>query len=139
MAVLFMALSSPAQLAVVETVQIDFGSVLDSSGSIILGLNDMIIIDPSNIHVGGVPYSGNYLITGTPNTPVQINITAQNANGLTLADFNTNWGAPPLIGTSLDAGGELELIVGAKLTVNSGEATPGLDQPMAFTIIVNYN
>ena len=131
--------SVKAQLAIVENVQIEFGSVLDRSGSIILGLNDLITADPSDIHVGGIPFSGNYLISGTPDTAIQINITSQNANGLVLSQFNTNIGAPPILGTTLNGIGELELIVGAKLTVDSGTAIPGLGQDMAFTITVNYN
>lgn len=138
-AMLFAPIGARAQLSIVENVQMDFGSVLDSSGSIILGLNDLITIDPSRIHLGGVTWSGNYMITGTPSTVVQINIISTNANGLTLSDFKTNRGSPPLVGTSLDVNGELELIIGAKMTINSGVAVPGMDQPMAFTLIVNYN
>ncbi len=48
-ALLLLTLAGPAggaDLAISETVQMDFGAVLDQNGSLTLGVNDNLVADP---------------------------------------------------------------------------------------------
>lgn len=128
-----------AQLSILETVELDFGAVVDLNGSVVLDLYDTISSDPSGIHVGGLVSSGVYTIQGDALRTIDINITAQNSNGLNLSNFTTSEGSPPVLNAALDALGELDLTIGATLTVNSSVAAPGSNQALAYTFVVNYN
>ena len=128
-------------LAVAETVELDFGAVIDADGTITLDTSDVIASDPANIHQGGTVASGVYTITGQPSTAVDVDITPTNANGLLLSNFTTDVGGGtfPLVGVMIDGVGDLAMTIGADLEVQSGTAAPGANQTLNFTIAVTYN
>ena len=144
-----MALDSPQDgvvdvyiaLSVVETVEMDFGAVIDADGTVTLDITDTIAADPAGIHQGGTVASGLYTISGQPSTAIDVDIAPNNANGLLLANFTTDAGAGvfPLVAVMIDGVGDLAMALGADLTVQSGVAAPGANQPLAFTITVTYN
>ncbi len=128
-------------LSVVETTELDFGAVIDADGTITLDTNDAIVSDPNGISQGGTIASGVYTISGQPSTAIDIDITPANANGLNLSNFTTTLGAGtfPVTGVLIDGTGNLAMPLGADLTVVSGTAAPGANQPLNFTITVTYN
>ncbi|MBK7702070.1 MAG: DUF4402 domain-containing protein [bacterium] len=128
-------------LSVAETVEMDFGAVIDADGTITLDTNDVIAADPASIHQGGTVASGVYTITGQPSQAVDVAITPANANGLLLANFTTDVGGGtfPLAGVMIDGVGNLAMALGADLTVQSGVAAPGANQALNFTVTVTYN
>lgn len=137
-----LALASPAgsaDLDVVETVQMDFGAVLDQNGSLTLGINDNLVADPAGIHAGGVLSSGRFLITGDPFAAFSLDIVGSELDGLGIAAFNTSSGQPPVLNAVLNGLGQLTIRFGAVLTVQASRAEPGLDHLLAYTISVNYN
>ncbi len=143
-AVAFLALcavwpATGAELGISETVELDFGAVVDRDGSVILGLGDTIVFDPFSIHVGNAVSTGHYLITGDPFATFSLSITGSTVGGLSIGSFETTEGTPPLLNVALGLSGQLDLGLGGTLTVNSGQAAPGNDQPLLFTITVNYN
>ncbi len=133
------AVPAYAQLTIQETLELDFGAVVDLNGSVVLDLNDTITSDPNSIHVGGLVSSGLYTIQGDALRTIDINIIAQNSNGLNLSNFTTSEGSPPILNAALDAVGELDLTIGATLTVQASNAVPGINQALAYTVNVNYN
>jgi hypothetical protein len=128
-------------LSVVETVEMDFGAVIDADGTVTLDTSDTIASDPGAIHQGGTVASGVYTISGQPSTAVDVSITPANANGLLLSNFTTDVGGGvfPLVGVMIDGLGNLAMSLGADLQVQSGTAAPGANQPLNFTIAVTYN
>ena len=128
-------------LTVAETVEMDFGAVIDADGTITLDTNDVIASDPNSIHQGGTVASGLYTINGQPSTAVDVDITPANANGLLLSNFTTDVGGGvfPLVGVLIDGVGNLAMGLGADLQVQSGVAAPGANQPLNVTITVTYN
>jgi hypothetical protein len=128
-------------LSLAETVELDFGAVADADGTVTLDISDTIASDPAAIHQGGTVTSGLYTITGSASTLVDVDIAASNANGLNLSNFTTDAGAGtfPLVGVSTDGTGDLAMLLGADLQVQSGTAAPGSNQDLAFTITVVYN
>lgn len=128
-----------ADLAIQETVPMDFGAVLDQNGSLTLGVNDNLVADPDGIHAGGVLTSGRFLITGDPFAAFSLDITGSDTDGLTLGDFNTSAGQPPVLNAALNGLGQLSVRFGAALTVQASRADPGLDHLLAYTISINYN
>ena len=114
-------------LSLAETVELDFGAVADADGTVTLDIADTIASDPSAIHQGGTVTSGLYTITGSASTLVDVDIAASNANGLNLSNFTTDAGAGtfPLVGVSTDGTGDLAMLLGADLQVQSGTAAPG--------------
>ncbi|MBU0743680.1 DUF4402 domain-containing protein [bacterium] len=144
-----MALDSPQDgrvdvfvaLTVAETVEMDFGAVIDADGTVTLDVTDTIASDPNGIHQGGTVASGLYTINGQPSTAIDVSISAQNANGLLLSNFTTDAGGGvfPLVGVLIDGVGNLAMALGADLQVQSGVAAPGANQPLNFTITVTYN
>ena len=137
-----LALASPAgsaDLAIVETVQMDFGAVLDQNGSLTLGINDNLVADPAGIHAGGVLSSSRFLITGDPFAAFGLDIVGSELDGLGIAGFNTSSGQPPVLNAVLNGLGQLNIRFGAILTVQASRAEPGLDHLLAYTISVNYN
>lgn len=141
-ALLLLTLAGPAggaDLAISETVQMDFGAVLDQNGSLTLGVNDNLVADPGGIHAGGVLMSGRFLITGDPFAAFSLDITGSDTDGLTLGDFDTSVGQPPVLNAALNGIGQLSVRFGAALTVQASRADPGLDHLLAYTITINYN
>lgn len=139
---LVVALAAPvcgADLDIVETIQMDFGAVLDQNGALTLGINDNLVADPSGIHAGGVLRSGRFLITGDPFAAFSLDISGSNVDGLILNSFNTSAGQPPVLNAVLNGLGQLTVRFGAVLTVQSSRAEPGLDHLLSYTISVNYN
>ncbi len=128
-------------LSVVETVELDFGAVIDADGTITLDTTDTIASDPAGIHQGGTVASGLYTISGQPSTAVDVDIAPANANGLLLSSFTTDVGGGvfPLVAVMIDGVGDLAMTIGADLEVQSGTAAPGANQPLNFTITVTYN
>ncbi len=136
------ALAAPAggaELDIVETVQMDFGAVLDQNGALTLGINDNLVADPSGIQAGGVMLSGRFLITGDPFAAFSLDINGSSLDGLSLDNFNTSSGHPPVLNAVLNGLGQLTVRFGAVLTVQSSRAEPGLDHFLAYTVSVNYN
>ncbi len=137
-----LTLASPAgsaDLDIVETVQMDFGAVLDQNGSLTLGINDNLVADPAGIHAGGVLSSGRFLITGDPFAAFSLDIVGSELDGLGIASFNTSSGHPPVLNAVLNGIGQITIRFGAVLTVQASRAEPGLDHLLAYTISVNYN
>jgi len=128
-----------ADLSIFETVELDFGSVVDGDGSVVLGLADAITSDPADIHVAGPVATGRYTITGDPFAAFSLSIAGFTAAGLNIGDFETSEGTPPLLSVALDGSGELDLSLGATLTVDSNVAAPGLNQPLIYIITIDYN
>jgi hypothetical protein len=128
-----------ADLDVVETVQMDFGAVLDHDGAVTLGLNDNLVSDPAGIQAGGVLQSGRFLITGDPFAAFSLDVNGSSEDGLSLASFNTSAGQPPVLNAVLNGAGQLSVRFGAVLTVEDSRAAPGLDQLLAYTITIDYN
>lgn len=126
-------------LSILETVQLDFGAVIDNNGAVVLGLGDAITADPAGIHVGSISTTGQYMISGDPFAVFSLSILGSTASGLTIGDFVTSEGAPPLLAVALDGSGAIDIRLGATLTVDSGTAAPGLDQPLSYVITINYN
>ncbi len=128
-------------LTVAETTELDFGAVNDADGTITLDLLDTIAADANNIHAGGTVTSGVYTFSGTATQAIDIDVTAQNANGLLLSNFTTNLGGGtfPVVGTALDGAGDLGCTLGANLEVQSAIAAEGANQSLAFTFSANYN
>jgi len=128
-------------LAVAETVELDFGAVIDADGTITLDTTDTIASDPAGIHQGGTVASGVYTVTGQPSTAIDVDIAPTNANGLLLSNFTTDVGGGvfPLVAVMIDGVGDLAMTIGADLEVQSGTAAPGANQNLDFTITVTYN
>jgi len=122
-------------IGVSESTVLDFGTVVDSSGMVRLGLSDSITSDSSGIHVGGSVLSGVYVITGGANCTVKVTITGSNVSGLQIDNFKADGN---LNSFGLGAGGSATLVVGADLTVDDSAASPGQDQALALTIAVSY-
>ncbi len=123
-------------LAVNQDTALDFGAVSDNDGTVTLGLTDNIAADPSGIHVpSSIFTTGDFTITGQAAQTVAVTITGSGPTaGLTIGNFNTDQGAPPLAGLALP----ITLAIGADLTVDSASAAPGNDQNLNFTIGVTY-
>lgn len=128
-----------ADLSIIETVNLDFGSVVDDNGTVVLGLGDAIIADPDGIHVAGPVATGRYTISGDPFAAFSLSIAGFTAAGLTIGTFETSEGTPPLLSVALDGSGELDISLGATLTVDSGVSAPGLNQPLIYIITIDYN
>jgi len=128
-------------LSVAETTELDFGAVIDADGTITLDTNNAIVSDPNGISQGGSVASGVYTVNGQPSTAIDVDIAASNANGLNLSNFTTTLGGGtfPLVGVLIDGTGNLDIPLGADLTVVSGTAAPGTNQALNFTITVTYN
>jgi hypothetical protein len=128
-------------LTVAETVEMDFGAVIDADGTVTLDLLDTIAADPNNIHQGGTVASGVFTFTGSATQAVDIDLTAANANGLLLSNFTTDLGGGvfPLVAETFDGAGNLVMTVGGDLEVQSGVATEGENQSLNFTVTINYN
>ncbi len=144
MLIALVILSSPwsvsgAPLTILETAELDFGSVVDQNGTVTLGLADSITFDPFGIHVGSPVTTGHYLISGDPFSTLSLSIVGSTVAGLSIGTFMTSEGPPPLLNASLDINGELDLSLGANVSVNSAQVAPGANQPLLFTITVNYN
>ena len=126
-------------LSIVETVELDFGAVIDGDGAVVRGRADAITADPAGIHVGGAVFTGQYTISGDPFAAFSLSIVGSTAAGLTIDLFDTSEGIPPLLSVALNGVGELDLSLGATLTVDSGTTTPGYDQTLTYVITIDYN
>ena len=124
-------------LGLSENTQLDFGAVVDEDGTITLDLSDSISSDPAGISMGGTIASGDYTCTGSPDATVSVTLTGSSSAGLTIGNFTSS--EPDLMSVSLGPLGSKDLTLGADLTVDSASASPGLDQPLDFTVTVNYN
>jgi len=131
--------ASGVDLSIIETVALDFGAIIDDDGVVVLGLADAITADPAGIHVGGAVFTGQYTISGDPFAAFSLSIVGSTAAGLTIDTFTTSEGVPPLLSVALNGGGELDLRLGATLTIDSGVAAPGLDQLLSYVITIDYN
>lgn len=128
-----------APLSILESVELDFGTVVDEDGLVQLGLTDDVMFDPFGIHVGDPVSTGHYMISGDPFATISLTITGSTVSGLSIGSFVTSEGTPPLLNAALDITGQLDLSLGATVSVNSAQVTPGTGQPLLFTIIVDYN
>lgn len=126
-------------LGIIELADLDFGAVIDADGSVVLGLSDAITSDPASIHVGSPTSSGRYQISGDPFAVFSLSILGSTASGLTIDDFVTSEGVPPLLAVVLDGTGHKSIRLGATLTVDESTAVPGLDQPLIYIISIDYN
>ncbi|MCH6561610.1 MAG: DUF4402 domain-containing protein [Myxococcales bacterium] len=124
-----------ANLSVSESTVLDFGTVVDGSGMVRLGLSDSITSDSSGIHLGGSVQSGVYVITGTANCSVKVTLTGSTASGLQIDSLT---GSGNLNKWPLGGSGSATLTVGANLTVDDTAASPGADQALVFTFGVVY-
>ncbi len=124
-----------ANLSVSESTVLDFGTVVDGSGMVRLGLSNSITSDSSGIHLGGSVASGVFVITGNGNCTVKITLTGSTASGLQIDNFKADGNVNSFF---LGVGGSATLTVGADLTVDAAVASPGLDQALVFTFGVVY-
>ena len=58
--------------------------------------------------------------------------------GLTVNTFHTDQGEPPLAGLVLDGTGQFRVRIGARITVDASQASPGADRSVPYTITVLY-
>jgi len=131
-----------SDLTVTEVTQMDFGIVLDRDGAVTLTLADAIVDGGNGVAAGGATIaSGDYQISGETGQVVDLSLVSANgATGLALANFTVDAGAGattfPTSGTL--AGGNLNLVLGADLTVTAAQAASGQNQALSFTIGVAY-
>jgi hypothetical protein len=130
--------SAKAELSVHQVWAMHFGSLCDNDGSVTLGVADAIIDDPDNLVYGGTPQSGVILFTGDAFAALTVDISGSAGDGFVLSDFATNQGAPPLAGLTLDDTGQLTLVVGARLQLDSSQIGSGSGQSVGWTISAVY-
>lgn len=127
-----------ADLSVYQVFGMNFGTLVQNDGYIVLGTGDTVIQDPDHLVYGGMPQSAEIRLNGDPFVSVTFDITAGVASGFTLSHFETDYGTPPLSGLTLDATGNLTLRVGARLRLLSSGVSTGNGQQVGYTISAVY-
>lgn len=131
-------LARRAALALSVNTPLDFGSLADNDGWLEISAFNGVLGDPYHLQIDATIYSGIIDITGDPDAAVAISISGGSASGLSLSNFHTDLGDPPLAGVTLDGTGTLRLRIGARLTIDSANASPGPDLDVPYTITVTY-
>ncbi|MEZ4389268.1 MAG: DUF4402 domain-containing protein [Candidatus Krumholzibacteriia bacterium] len=126
-----------AAITLHQVYAMDFGTLCDNDGYVVLDHNDTIVEDPNLLVYGGTPFSAEISITGDPFTSIRVGCTSAGAPGLSLTDFTSNYGTLPLVGLTFDATGSLTLHLGAKLSL-SVAAQPGENQAVGYTVTATY-
>jgi len=126
-----------AAVAVFENQVLNFGTLADRSGSILVGADGAVQENNDAIYYGGTTRAAEFMVTGDALRSVSIDFLATPAGGFTLGDFVTNFGAPP-VNTQLDGTGQLIMDVGARLTIDSALVDPGANQLLSYTIRAIY-
>jgi hypothetical protein len=126
-----------AAVAVFENHMLNFGTLADRSGSILVGADGAVHENNDAIFYGGTTRAAEFMITGDALASVSIDFVSTPAGGFTLDDFVTNFGAPP-VSTQFDATGQLVMDVGARLTIDSALVNPGANQLLSYTIRAIY-
>ena len=126
-----------AEVGFVENYELDFGTLADRSGSVLLGADGSIQENNDFIYYGGTTRAAEFVVTGDPLVQVRISFSSTPAGGFTLDDFVTNSGPPP-ISEVLNGSGEILLTIGARLTVDSAVVETGSDQVVGYTITAVY-
>jgi hypothetical protein len=127
-----------AELAVYQTFAMAFGTLVDNDGYVVLNTSDSITQDPDHLVYGGVPQSAEIRFSGDPFVAVAVDITAGYTPGFLLSQFQTDYGAPPLSGLTLDSAGVLVLHLGARLELYASGVSAGTGQQIAYTISAVY-
>jgi hypothetical protein len=127
-----------AELAVYQIYAMAFGILVDNDGYVVLNTSDTITQDPDYLVYGGVPQSAEIRFSGDPFVAVAVDITAGYTPGFLLSQFQTDYGAPPLSGLTLDSAGVLVLHVGARLELDASSVSAGTGQLVAYTISAVY-
>jgi len=127
-----------AELSVYQLFAMHFGTLVDNDGYVVLGTGDAILQDPDHLVYGGVPQSAQIRFSGDPFVALSVDFTAGSAMGLVLSAFDTDYGAPPLSGLSLDASGLLTLSVGARLQLDAALLGAGGGQQIGYTVTAIY-
>lgn len=127
-----------AELSVYQVYAMHFGTLCDNDGSVTLGVADAIIADPEHLVYGGTPQSGVIRCYGDPFYGVSISISGSAGGGFVLSHFNTDQGAPPLSGLTLDATGYLTISVGARLQLDGSQIGSGTAQTVGYTVTAVY-
>ena len=131
-------LARRAPLGMTVNTSLDFGSLADNDGWVEISAFNGVLGDPYHLQIDATIYSGIVDITGDPNAAVSISISGGSASGLSLSNFHTDLGDPPLAGVTLDASGDLRLRIGARITIDSATASPGTGYTVPYTISVAY-
>ncbi len=131
-------LARRAGITLIVNTPMRFGTLADKDGYVEIGPNDDLIANPDHLIVEPTFYSGVIDIDGDPDTAVTISIAGGSDNGLTISNFHTDRGDPPLTGVSLGPTGTIQLYLGARLAVSSLSASPGTGLSVPFTITVQY-
>lgn len=131
-------LARRAALDAVLNTPMSFGSLVDDDGSVDIGTTDNLVADPDHLVVDPTVASAVIDFTGDADTAVTITISGGSLNGLSLSDFTTTQGTPPLTGVVLDGSGFLRLRIGARLTINRGVVQPGTGLEVPFTVGYAY-
>mgnify|MGYP001057353911 CR=1 FL=1 len=118
-------LARRAPLAVLHQTQMDFGTLADHDGWVEMDWQNRLVYNPDHLSMDFTAVSAVFVVTGDPSTNTTVSITGGTTEGLTISDFTTDWGDPPIAGFRLDGTGEQTIRIGARLTVDSSVATNG--------------
>ena len=125
-------------LTVVQDTPMTFGTLADTDGYVEIGPDDDVLANPHHIQVDDTVFSAVFDITGDPDRAFSMSIAGDNNQGLTLNTFRTDQGEPPLGGLVLDGTGQFRVRIGARITVDASQASPGADRSVPYTITVLY-
>lgn len=120
---------------VTQITGLEFGTIRDRVGYIVVGIDGSLQTDSNQLFVGGTTQAAEIYITGDPNSDASVSVSAPISNGLALTLFTTNHGMLPTT-FQLDGSGEGTLMIGARLTVDPGNAEPGAGQTIDYTLSV---
>jgi len=116
-----------------------FGTLCDNDGYVVLGTADAITEDPAHLVYGGSPQSAEISIDGEANWTVGVSVTAGSPPGFTLGDFESDHGALPLSGLTLDETGLRTIRLGARLQVSASSVAEGSGQQIGYTVSIVYD
>lgn len=128
-------LARRADLAIIHQTQMDFGTLADHDGWVEMDWQNRLVYNPDHLSMDFTAVSAVFVVTGDPSVNTTVSITGGTTEGITISDFNTDWGDPPISGFRLDGTGEQTIRVGARLTVDSSVATNG-PKAIAYTFSV---
>ena len=132
------SLARRVELSLSVNTPLDFGSLADNDGWVEISAFNGVLGDPQHLQIDATIFSGIIDIAGDPDAAITISISGGSAGGLSLSNFHTHLGDPPLSSVTLDETGDLRLRVGARITIDSATATPGADLTVPYTVTVAY-
>jgi hypothetical protein len=127
-----------AEIVISQNFALDFGTLCDRTGSVLVGADGNIQDNSDQLYYGGNTQAAQFSLTGDAMRQVTIDFSSAPAGGFTLSDFVTNYGAPP-IATQFDGAGTLTIELGARLTIDSTVVEPGDGQSVGYTLTSIYD